>query len=83
MERVALHVAPEAAVGGPLALVPQRRPDRVGRRSRALRFVSPRGNPLPDDGPSGSHPLRQHVDGGGCTAERVLQANLGADLDFC
>ena len=47
---VALHVAPEAAIGGPLALVRDGRPDRVGRRSWTLRFASPRGNPRPPTG---------------------------------
>ena len=36
---VVLHVAPEAAVGGPLALVPRGRPHRT-RRAEAVAYIS-------------------------------------------
>ena len=79
---VALHVAPEAAVGGPLALVRDGDlieldveagrldllvPDEVLARRRAEWTA-------PDVPARGWRRLY---------AERVLQANLGADLDFC
>ena len=79
---VALHVAPEAAVGGPLALVRDGDlieldveagrldllvPEETLARRRA-EWIAPS---MPTRG------WRQLY------AERVLQANLGADLDFC
>jgi dihydroxy-acid dehydratase len=78
---IVLHCAPEAVIGGPLALVEDGDPielnltdrridlhvetDELARRKAA--FVAP---PLPERGW-----LRLH-------REHVLQANLGADLDF-
>ncbi|HEX6515725.1 MAG TPA: dihydroxy-acid dehydratase [Nocardioidaceae bacterium] len=78
---VVLHCAPEAAVGGPLALVrdgdlisldaAQRRIDlRVGEEELARRRSELR---LPSPPPRGWKRLY---------AERVLQADEGADLDF-
>jgi len=78
---VVLHCAPEAAIGGPLGLVQngdlveldveQRRLDLLVTESElGRRRVHLRLPPLPDRG------WRRLY------AERVLQANLGADLDF-
>ena len=47
---VALHVAPEAAVGGPLALVRDGDLIELDVEAGALRFASPRGNPRPPTG---------------------------------
>ncbi|MEW6266497.1 MAG: dihydroxy-acid dehydratase [Thermodesulfobacteriota bacterium] len=78
---VALHVSPEAAVGGPLALVQDgdliqldvaaRRLDLLVEETElARRRVGFKPQPLPARGWA-----RLHV-------ERVLQAHLGADMDF-
>ena len=82
---VVLHVAPEAAAGGPLALGQTGDCDHAGRRRRvAGRSTSPdrnwrgapRAGPPSRDSP---HPTagweRLYVD-------HVLQADTGADLDF-
>ena len=79
---VVLHVAPEAAAGGPLALVrtgdwiswtcrPRADPggDRRGARRRAGRVATPAGSP----GRRGWYLAY---------TEHVLQADSGADLDF-
>ncbi len=78
---VVLHCSPEAAVGGPLALVkdgdlielnvPERHLDLlVDENELAVRRSKFRSRPIPDRGW-----LKLH-------AEHVLQAHLGADLDF-
>jgi len=78
---VVLHCSPEAAVGGPLALVkdgdlielnvPERRLNLlVDENELGLRRSKFRPRPVPDRGW-----LKLH-------AEHVLQAHLGADLDF-
>ena len=79
---VALHVAPEAAVGGPLALVRDgdlieldvqagRLDLLVPEETLARRRAEWTARPAPTRGWRWLY------------AERVLQANLGADLDFC
>ena len=80
---VVLHVAPESAVGGPLALVRGRRSDparRVGAppRSRCRSRPSSRRGERAGSRPSATteRGYRQlHVD-------HVLQANEGCDFDF-
>ena len=78
---VVLHCCPEAAVGGPLAIVrdgdtieldvTERRIDlRVDRAECERRFERLRSPPPPGRGYWGLH------------VRHVLQANLGADLDF-
>lgn len=78
---VVLHVAPEAAVGGTLALVRDGDPIELDVPARRLELDLPEDelarrrrewSPLP-------------VDGGGCQRlhlDHVLQADRGADLDF-
>jgi len=79
---VVLHCCPEAAIGGPLALVrdgdqielnvrEQRLDLLVDENELARRRQQFSAPPLPDRG------WRRLY------AERVLQANCGADLDFC
>ena len=79
---VVLHVAPEAAVGGPLALV------RTGDRIR-LDVASRTLDVLVDDGELGARraawepPASQDVRGfRRLHCEHVLQANHGCDFDF-
>jgi len=78
---VVLHCSPEAAVGGPLALVsngdiielnvPQRRVDLlVDENELAKRRAGFQADPAPERGYRRLH------------ASHVLQAHLGADLDF-
>jgi len=78
---VVLHCSPEAAVGGPLALVkdgdlieldvPQRRLNLlVPENELAIRRAGFKAKPAPERGYRRLH------------ATRVLQAHLGADLDF-
>ena len=78
---VVLHVAPEAAAGGPLALVQNGDMitlDVAGRKlhlevdDATLASAAPRGSP------SRSPPAAIN----GSISEHVLQAHLGADLDF-
>ncbi len=79
---VALHVAPEAAVGGPLALVRDGDPIELDVEAGRLDLLVPaeilarrRAEWTAPAGPTRG--WRQLY------AERVLPANLGADLDFC
>jgi dihydroxy-acid dehydratase len=78
---VVLHIAPEAAAGGPLALVEEGDEIELDVPARKLELRVPaaelqrrqalwRPAPLPDSGY-----LRLY-------AEHVQQANLGADFDF-
>ena len=78
----ALHLAPEAAVGGPIALV--RTGDRIhldarGRRLELLvdetTLADRRREWVPPGRSADRGWVRLYVD-------HVLQANLGADLDF-
>ena len=78
---VVLHVAPEAAVGGPLALVRDgdmieldvagRRLELTGRRGGARAPPQPPGSPAP--APASGY-LRLYSD-------HVMQADRGCDLD--
>ena len=78
-----LHVAPEAAVGGPLALVEHRRPHRARRRGRA-------GCDLPSTTPSsraGAPPGRRRRRATSARSralyqQHVTQADEGCDFDF-
>ena len=77
-----LHVAPESAVGGPLALVRTRRHDPPRRRGRRLELLvetatlAERRQRWVPPGPGADRGwVRLYVD-------HVLQANEGADLDF-
>ena len=79
---VVLHTAPEAAAGGPLALVQERRPDRARRRRTPAASRRQRRR---------ARAAARRVDAAAATGERgyvklyvdhVLQANDGADLDF-
>ncbi|MCY3664724.1 MAG: dihydroxy-acid dehydratase [Gemmatimonadetes bacterium] len=79
---VALHVAPEAAVGGPLALVRDGDLIELDVEAGRLDLLVPeetlarrRAEWSAPDAPTRGW---RHL-----YAERVLQANLGADLDFC
>jgi len=78
---VVLHCSPEAAAGGPLALVENGDLIEIDVATKRLDLIVPedelarrrasfRPPPLPDRGWRRLH------------AEHVLQANLGADLDF-
>jgi dihydroxy-acid dehydratase len=78
---VVLHVAPEAAVGGPLALVRDGDPIRLDTAARRLDLVVSdeelsrrRAQFKPPPTPSRGY-ARLH-------AERVLQADRGCDFDF-
>ena len=80
---VVLHVCPEAAVGGPLALVQERRHDRARRRGadaddRRHRRGTGRSGAQAWKAPEPS------MKGGyqGLYVDHVQQANKGADLDF-
>ena len=80
---VVLHVAPEAASGGPLARCRPRRdhPRRTGRRltlevpEEELRAA----NPTPPPSPASPTP---DAAGSGLHTDHVQQADTGADLDF-
>ena len=83
---VVLHVAPEAAAGGPLALV--RTGDvivlDVPRRAGSTSTCPPRSSRRRDAvGRRRSTPTpRRGAAGSGSTCETVQQADTGADLDF-
>ena len=63
---IVLHVSPEAAVGGPLALVQERRPDPAERRGAPARPARGRG---------GARAPARGVDGAGRAARARLRAS--------
>jgi L-arabonate dehydrase len=79
---VVLHVAPESAVGGPLALVRTGDRIRLDARARSLDML------VPEDELARRRAAWRPPDGGGERGYRalyrqhVLQANEGCDLDF-
>jgi dihydroxy-acid dehydratase len=86
---VLLHVAPEAAVGGPLALVQDGDPIRLDLAARCLDLlVDPaeldrRRTAFATSGRDGPRAGTRHLRGWPrLYAEHVLQADQGADLDF-
>ena len=82
---VVLHVAPEAAAGGLLALVAGRRRDRARRAGPRLHSTSPTtSSPRRDPGRDrSSRGTRRPVRGWErLYVDHVQQADTGADLDF-
>ena len=79
---VALHVAPEAAVGGPLALVRDGDLIELDVEAGRLDLLVPEET-LARRRAEWSAPAAPTRGWRRLYAERVLQANLGADLDFC
>ena len=79
---VALHVAPEAAVGGPLALVRDGDLIELDVEAGRLDLLVPEET-LARRRAEWTAPAAPARGWRHLYAERVLQANLGADLDFC
>ena len=79
---VALHVAPEAAVGGPLALVRDGDLIELDVEAGRLDLLVPEET-LSRRRAEWVAPAAPARGWRQLYAERVLQANLGADLDFC
>ena len=79
---VALHVAPEAAVGGPLALVRDGDLIELDVEAGRLDLLVPEET-LAHRRAEWTAPAAPARGWRWLYAERVLQANLGADLDFC
>ena len=79
---VALHIAPEAAVGGPLALVRDGDLIELDVEAGRLDLLVPEGT-LARRRAEWTAPAAPTRGWRRLYAERVLQANLGADLDFC
>ena len=79
---VALHVAPEAAVGGPLALVRDGDLIELDVEAGRLDLLVPEET-LARRRAEWTAPSTPTRGWRRLYAERVLQANLGADLDFC
>ena len=79
---VALHVAPEAAVGGPLALVRDGDLIELDVEAGRLDLLVPEET-LARRRAEWTAPAAPTRGWRRLYAERVLQANLGADLDFC
>ena len=79
---VALHVAPEAAVGGPLALVRDGDLIELDVEAGRLDLLVPEET-LARRRAEWTAPSTPARGWRRLYAERVLQANLGADLDFC
>ena len=79
-----LHVAPEAHVGGPLALRAHRRHDRASTRARArLDMEVARGRTRAPPRRAGRAPEPKFGRGyGWIYARHVLQADQGCDFDF-
>ena len=78
---VVLHVAPESAVGGPLALVADRRPDPARRRAAFARLLIDDAE-LDAAGRPGRRPAKDERGYRQLYEQHVLQANEGCDLDF-
>ena len=81
---VVLHVCPEAAVGGPLALVRDGDMIELDVEQRVLRLDVPgRGARAPAQ-PNGRAPAAPGVTGGypQLYVRHVMQADTGADFDF-
>src|SRR5262249_6512636 len=79
---VVLHVAPEAAVGGPLALVESGALIRLDVPSRTLDLVVDEAG-LEGRRTAGTPPGRKDARGyRRLDEDRVLQANQGCDFDF-
>jgi dihydroxy-acid dehydratase len=79
---VVLHVAPESAVGGPLALVQTGDRIRLDVDARSLDLIVPEAD-LERRRAAWTPPARQDERGyRRLYADHVLQANLGCDLDF-
>ncbi len=79
---VTLHVAPEAAVGGPLALVRDGDLIELDVEAGRLDLLVPEET-LARRRAEWTAPAAPARGWRQLYAERVLQANLGADLDFC
>ena len=79
---VALHVAPEAAVGGPLALVRDGDLIELDVEAGRVDLLVPEET-LARRRAEWTAPAAPARGWRRLYAERVLQANLGADLDFC
>ena len=80
---VVLHTAPEAAAGGPLALVHERRPDRARRRQAQAAPARQRRGAGEAPRKAGSRPSRRcRAATGSSTSTTCNQADEGADLDF-
>ena len=80
---VVLHTAPEAAAGGPLALVKNGDIDRDRRRASARSTCTCRDEELAER-KAAWKPLPPHSDRGWVKlyCDTVLQADEGVDLDF-
>ncbi|MBI4606053.1 MAG: dihydroxy-acid dehydratase [Planctomycetes bacterium] len=81
---VVLHVAPEAAAGGPLALVRSGDGIELSVRRRALNLLVPEDELARRRAEAASRPRRELERRGYLRlySERVQQAPLGADFDF-
>ena len=80
---VVLHVAPEAAVGGPLGVRPHRRLDRAGRARPGRSTLDVSDDELASRRAAWSPPQPPFSRGyARLYVEHVLQADQGADLDF-
>ena len=78
-----LHVAPESAVGGPLALVQQRRPDRTRRREARVLNLKISDDEMSKRKSAWKPPARKYERGyGAIFAQHVKQADEGCDFDF-
>jgi dihydroxy-acid dehydratase len=79
---VVLHAAPEAAVGGPLAVVQNGDPIRLNVAARSLELLIP-ANELQTRLARWQPPTLRHLRGyPRLYIEHVLQANAGCDFDF-
>ena len=77
-----LHVAPESLVGGPLALVQDRRPDRARRAAAATGARGRRGGARAP-ARAWQPPEPHYARGYGVLYQRhITQANVGCDFDF-
>ena len=79
-----LHVAPESHVGGPLALVRDRRPDRARRAGPPPRRCKVTDEELEKRRADWQPPPRRSTRAATarCTCEHITQANEGCDFDF-
>ena len=77
-----LHVSPEAAVGGPLALVRTGDLIEVDVAARQLNLLVRRGRAAAPPGRVAAQAARRRAATAACSSQHISQAHEGCDFDF-